>query len=928
MKLAIILLLSCLLFAFSSYAQTNYAIKGIVADTVAKVKLINTSISVLNAKDSTLVNFARANAAGAFSVNNLKKGKFIVLVTYPGYADYVEKFALDSVKSTHDFGNLNMILKAKLLQDVIVKSTRAAMKIKGDTTEFDAKAFNVQPNANVEDLLKQFPGIQVDKDGKITAQGQTVSKVLVDGEEFFGDDPTLVTKNLRADMVDKVQLYDKTSDQAAFTGIDDGKKTKTLNIQLKADKKNGYFGKVDAGDATDGYYQGQALFNKFSAKEKLSAYATVGNTGKTGLGWQDSQKYGGSSLEVTDDGGLMFNSSADDIDTWNGQYNGQGTPLARTGGLHYDAKFNKDNETLNANYKIGSLDVTGNSSTISQNNLPTGAINTNSAQTFDNSVFRQKLDATYQIKLDTSSNLKIAIDGTLKNTKTRSNNTSKSFNVDTLLNDNTRNINNNSNTQIFNVSAFYTKKFKKKGRTLSVLLSESINNSDSKGFLKSDVHFYDKLGNVDSLQHIDQFKTTNAQSSVLNSNITYTEPLSKASSLIFNYGISVDNGTSLRQSFNASSPGEYNVLVDSLSNNFKLNQLSNQVGAFYNFKKNKTTVYFGTKVTDVSFNQVDEITDHTFKRDFVNWNPQARFEYRFSQQKQFSISYNGSSTQPTIDQIQPVVVNTDPLNVVLGNQNLKPSFTHNISAYFNSYKVLSGTSFFMYGNYTNTTNPIVSNLTTDATGKTINQYVNLSSNSQSSYQAQGSLSKKIGNSDMYIGLSANLNGNNSYNLANTALNLTKSYTYGGGLNAYKYVAKKYDFNVYFGPNYTIGGSSIQQNINNNGRGFNANGSFTVFLPGKFQVSSDANYQFRAKTETFDTDFHRTLVNASLSKTFFKDDGLKFSLSGNDLLNQNVGFDRTTTGNFITQNSYTTIKRYLMFSVTWNFNSMGGAAIKK
>ncbi|MFI5138100.1 MAG: TonB-dependent receptor, partial [Sphingobacteriales bacterium] len=180
-----------------------YTVKGKIADTAAKSNLTNTSISVLNAKDSILRAFTRAGSDGSFAVSNLGKGKFILLVTYPGYADYVEQFALDSVHNAHDFGRLNMLLKAKLLADVIIKGTRAAIKIKGDTTEFDARAFKIEPNAKIEDLLKQLPGIQVDQDGKITAQGQTVNKVLVDGEEFFGDDPTLVTKNLRADMVDK-----------------------------------------------------------------------------------------------------------------------------------------------------------------------------------------------------------------------------------------------------------------------------------------------------------------------------------------------------------------------------------------------------------------------------------------------------------------------------------------------------------------------------------------------------------------------------------------------------------------------------------------------------------------------------------------------------------------------------------------------------
>ncbi|MES2111270.1 MAG: carboxypeptidase regulatory-like domain-containing protein [Bacteroidota bacterium] len=232
MKFTILLVTACLLSSISAFAQNPYAVKGSVIDTTSNTKLTNATASVLNAKDSTLVRFTRVNSAGTFTLGNLKKGKFILLVTYPEYADYVENFTLDSVKTTRDFGKVSMLLKAKLLADVVIKGTRAAIKIKGDTTEFDPRAFKIQPNATVEDLLKQLPGIQVDKDGKITAQGQTVPKVLVDGEEFFGDDPTLVTKNLRADMVDKVQLYDKKSDQF-LTGFSGGAFSERISVDQR-----------------------------------------------------------------------------------------------------------------------------------------------------------------------------------------------------------------------------------------------------------------------------------------------------------------------------------------------------------------------------------------------------------------------------------------------------------------------------------------------------------------------------------------------------------------------------------------------------------------------------------------------------------------------------------------------------------------------
>ncbi|MEN0054989.1 MAG: TonB-dependent receptor family protein [Mucilaginibacter sp.] len=931
MKITFPALIILCLSTVSVLAQSNYSIKGSVADTASNSKLTNTTISVLNAKDSILQKFTRVHD-GSFALNNLKKGKFILLATYPGYADYVDRFTLDSAHTTHDFGRIKMILKTQLLAEVIVKAKVAAVKIKGDTTEFNAAAFTVQPNDKVEDLLKQLPGIQVDKDGKITAQGQAVNKVLVDGEEFFGDDPTLVTKNLRADMVDKVQLYDKKSDQASFTGIDDGVKNKTINIKLKEDKKNGYFGKIDAEGGTDKYYQEQIMFNRFMGKQKFSAYGTIGNTGKTGLGWQDNSKYGSAGNVEFGDGGEVYfygGGGDDGLDSFSGQYNGQGIPLARTGGLHYDTKWNSDKESINTNYKIGSLNVDGTRNTQTQNNLPGSFFNSNSDQTFHNHIFRQKLDATYQLKLDTSSNLKFMIDGTTKSTVTNSDYNTTSLRQDSsLLNNNRRSTTNNGEQKILNASVLYTKKFKKTGRSFSVNITEAYNESKSNGFLKSEIDYYNKQGTPDSAQKIDQYKTGLSRSSILNTNITYSEPITKDLSVLFNYGLNINNGRSDRRSFDNSGNGQYTMLDSSLSNNFKLNQLSNQFGAIFNYKKKKTIITFGSKVSAVNFKQIDEFTNNTLSRNFTNWYPQASFMYKFSQQQVFRINYNGSTQQPNIDQIQPVRVNTDPLNITLGNPALKPSFTNRISINYNSYKVISGQSIYMGGSYARIINPIVNNVTTDSAGVSTYQSSNLKGHQTSNMYFYGGFDQKIPKVDINAGIGLNMNGSTYFNLTNNQLNETKANTYSASLRLSKYKQKKYEFWAGAGPTYTVNSSSLQKNINNNGRGFNAYGGLGLYLPAKFRIGTDANYQYNAATQSFNEDFRRTTLNASITKSFMKDEGLKIIVSGNDLLNQNTGYNRTGSANILTQERYTTIKRYFMLSLVWDFNHMGGGAPKK
>jgi hypothetical protein len=932
-SLAIVL---SLCFSTMLFAQNPYSIKGIVADTASYAKLQNATISILNAKDSTLYKFTRAKADGSFAISPMKKGNFILLLTYPAYADYVSPFVLDSVNRNFDFKQINMKSKAKLLNEVIIKGQAAAIKIKGDTTEFNAGSYTIQPNDKVEDLLKKFPGMQVDKDGKITAQGKTVSKVLVDGEEFFGDDPTLVTKNLRADMVDKVQLFEKSSDQATFTGVDDGQKTTTLNIKLKEDKKSGYFGKVDGGIGTDNFYESQLMFNKFKAKQKFSIYGISSNTGKIGLGWEDRNKYGASGSENVEfiDGGMYISGGGgDDLDSYGGSYYGEGIPVAHTGGAHYDTKWNDDKESINTNYKIGSLGVKGRKNTLNQNNQPDRVINTNSDQTTDNSIFRQKLDVTYQIKLDTTSNLKVTVDGGLKNSDTylhyesigrRGNNS--------LLNSSIRTVDNEGDETSFNVSAFYNKKLKKLGRNYSINVSQRVNEKNDEGFLNSDNITFKEDESQDTRKIIDQFKTNSTKSSIFSTNITYNEPLTKSLSLILNYGISLNNSNSDRKSLNKSTSGVYDVLDLEYSNDFDADQLINQGGAVFNYKKNKTILTWGTKVSAVKFDQYEAYSKSSYDRKFVNWIPQASYQYKFSNQKSLRFSYNGNTSQPTVDQLQPVRVNTDDFNIPEGNPNLKPSYNNNFSINYNSYKIISSQGIYLSGRFGFTNNQITSSTTTSAGGKSIYKAVNLENETPINYSTYVDFNRKIKALDINAGVSFNVYGRSNYNYVTdisnvTRLNKTTTASYSVSLSLYKSKEKKYDFQLYGGPSYNKSQTSLQPELNNDGYSAYGSGSFTLFLPGKVQLKADANVEYTGKTKSFDEDVTVFILNSSIVKSFFKGENLKLSLKGNDLLNQNRGFSRRAYNNNITQESYITIKRYFMFSLTWDFSKMG-AGVKK
>lgn len=907
-----------LLMVFSTillFAQKPYAIKGSVTDTMATYKLVNTTVTLLNQKDSTLVKFTRANAEGSFAINNLHSGKFILLITYPGYADYAENFTLDTINPEKDFGDIDLILKSTLLEGVIIKGN-AAITFKGDTTEFNADSYKIQPNAKVEDLLKQLPGIQVDKDGKITAQGQKVNKVLVDGEEFFGDDPTLVTKNLRGDMIDKVQLYDKKSDQATFTGIDDGEKSKTINLKLKEDKKNGYFGKLNAGIGTKDFYQNQATVNVFKGKQKYAAYGAIGNT---------NESFGNNimsigSVEFLEDGGMMMTSDGgDDFDMGGGA---GGISINRNAGLHYENKW-KDKYGVNTNYKLGSVSSKGENNSLSINTLPGQTNTSKSDQKSSSFSFNQKVDGTLNMSLDSSSTLKVTVSGALKNNDSTDDYKSSTQREDnSFLNRGSRTINNESDEKGLNASAFWAKKLKKKGRTVSINVKQSFTQTTGTGFLNSENEFLSSQNQLDSIVRIDQYKTSDVFKSTFSTNATYTEPISKKLALVFNYGLSLNNSSSDKKSFNKDMIGNYNDLDREFSNNFKLNQLTNKAGMNFNYRTGKSIMTFGTRINAVNFKQIDLYEDTTLKRNFINWSPQINYSYNFSRSTSLRVNYNGSTSQPGMEQIQPYRANTDPLNIVLGNPNLRPSFSNNFGLSYNSFKILSEQVLMVNGNFGFTTNAITSNVVTDDAGKTTMQAINMSDKTPINFNLSVSAGRKI--KDINLTVDASIGGNYNYSISNNFLNTSQSFNYSLGPSVYKY-SDKYSIQLSLRPSYNTSSNSVL-GVKNNNDSYSANGNFDMMarLPGKIEIRTNGEYQYTGKSQAFNESLNRLIWNASLNKKFLKTESLNLSLSGKDLLNQNSGFNRSVYNNTINQSNSTTIQRYFMLSLAWDFNKMGGS----
>ncbi|MFD0749576.1 outer membrane beta-barrel protein [Mucilaginibacter calamicampi] len=923
MKFTFWALLAIFLFAQTSFAQTSHTVKGVTIDSVTKAKFSG-SVSVLNAKDSVLRKFTYADDNGAFSISGLPAGKYLLFVTYPGYDNKMSQFTLAAPNDVNDLGNVGMSVIAKTLGEVTIKSTPQEIKIKGDTLEYNAKAYVIQPNSKVEDLIRQMPGVVIDKNGKITVNGQAVPKVLVDGEEFFGDDPTLVTQNLRGDMVSSVQIYDRRSDQASFTGIDDGQRIKTINVKLKEDKKRGIFGKISAGAGTDDYYEAQGIFNKFTARSKFAAYGTFANTGKTGLGAADNSRIGSSNnyAQIADNGGIFVQGGGDDdLDASSGNYNGNGLPEVQAGGAHYDTKI-KNDATLNANYKVGTLDVKGVYNSSTQVTIPGNKQDQTAYRDLHNNTFRQKADLTYFTKLDTSSTLKIGVDAITKHLRVDNNLLTTIVGETGNILTNERRITSSDNHQKgINLNALYTYKFKKPTRTFSWAVSQTYAENIAENYLYSVQYRTNKPDSVTT----DQYKPITAKNTSFSSNMNYTEPLSKYLALQLNYGLGISNTNSDKPTFDKSGSGLYNSFNNIYSNDFKINTLTNRFGGIFNYRKNKTILNFGTRASLVDYEQTERYSGRVFKRSFVNWSPQATYQYQPSAQKVFLLSYSGNMSQPSVDQLQPILNNSNTLNTVIGNPDLKAQFSHSLQTIYQSQKIITRQSLALVASGNLTENQIVPKITNDPkTGKTVTQYVNLSSERQYNvnFTAQGS--QRITGTEVDIRLALNGSRSANYSFINDSLNRVDqtSFTVQVGMQTVKF--QKYELQVGVAPTYSFNKNSLIPQNNNNAAGLNVNARGALYLPLKFILNSDVNYRYSAKTQNIPA-INMTILNASLSKTLLKEDKLKLTLSGINLLNANPTLSRSVTSTQISQSSFNTIMRYFLLSVSWDFTKFGTSA---
>lgn len=894
-------------------AQKN-SIKGSVHDTAAHVKLQYAMVSLINQADSILYNTVRTDEAGAFEVTKIPKGKYTIMISFPRMADYLGKIDItDTTK--FDLGKIFMVTRAFLLEEVIVKSG-LPIRMRGDTLEYTADSFAVRPGANVEELLKRLPGIEVDSKGKITAQGKTVERILVDGDEFFSDDPGLASKYLNAETVDKVQVFDQKSEATQFTGIDDGTRTKTINLKLKSNRKNGSFGKLSAGSNGKEYYNHDAMAALFNGAKKISVFGLASKTGKEGLSYNELSKYVGQDYELIDDGTNSFTSNTE---YENEDYYGSGLPDIMSGGAHFSNKWKQGKEKLYSNYRIKQINTTGWSNSRGTTVLPdgTGFYNqSDSRQSSHN--FTQKASANFVTPLDSFSTIKISVSGNNGNGRSNSGSTSSSKNEkDLLVNTSKQTRNNFTDSKRFATDITFQHKFRKPGRTLSLQVQQNYNGGSDNDYNYSNNNYYDPLtGTFNKTDTLDQLQSSKRLTRSYAGKFAFTEKLTEAFRVSVDYGFkTLLNGNQFK-TFNNHN-GKYSDQIDTLSNDYDFTVNTHIAGTTVGWTNKKVNITIGTKVYLTGFTQVNNDLKTKSQRNFTNLAPQANVRITLKQNSSITLNYSGQTFQPSTEQLQPLRRSSNPLYVQIGNPNLLPGFRHNMMLNYNNYNFAKGTNMYGYVSMNYSVNNIVTKTTTDAQNRNISQYINLDGiPSLYAYFSYGWQYKKQ-HLRPSLSFSANRYGNSS--ILNGAMlqnrNLTGSLSASINYDLKDKVTVSYRASI----NYNKSTSSIASNKTRENTSHTHRIDLTGYLTKSLILASDVNFNFQPKNSSFNTSFNTVRWNASLEKKFLKNEQGFARLSVNDILNNNTGYTRSIYGNSIYESDRLIIKRYFLVTLGWNFS---------
>ncbi len=925
----------------------SFSVSGTVKDSKDNQPLPGVVMALSLQSDSTKIQNAVTDVDGIFSIPVVAPGSYTLKALYLGYRLYSQP--VNVLSADVPVGNIQLVQGTNALGEVTVAAEQIRAQQSGDTSSFSASAFKTNPDATAEELITKMPGV-TSENGTVKVNGEQVQKILVDGKEFFGDDPNAAIKNLPAEIIDKIQIFDKASDQSQFTGFDDGNTQKTINIVTKRGKANGTFGKLSGGygmdlDNNDSRYTAGGNMNFFSGDRRISVVALANNVNQqnfssddllgvtsasagrgggfggggsggrsraggsggnaaSGSGGSYSGGDGASNFLVSQQGGITKTQSAgiNYSDQW-------GKKLKVTGSYFFSRADNKNSTTLTRNYIVNNPD----SGLVYRENGLNSSVN-----------YNHRVNARLEWTIDSMNSVIIQ-----PRFSYQDNNTSRNLFGRTSLGAITdqSTINNRyealNNGYTLNNQLTYRHRFAKQGRTISLSAGTSYNEKSGSGLLYSQ-NRYSPIDSETNDQHYD----LDASGLTLSGSLNYTEPLTKKSQLQVNYSPSYNRNISDRETYNRAG-AEYTSLDTGLTNKYNNNYYYHRGGFGYRYNDQKISFnatlngQYATLTGDQSFPYPIQVN-----RSFQDLLPNAMLNYKFSKTENLRFMYRTSTNAPNISQLQNIVDNSNPLLLRTGNPDLRQDYNHTVSIRYGKTSTAKGQGLFIFANGSYVNNYIGNN-TIIAVNDTTVRGVQLARGSQLSlpvnldgnYSARSFLTYSLPVKS--IKTNFNLNAGLSYNripaIINNLTNYAGNTTINGGVVAGSNISENVDFTLSTNGAYNIVKNTLQSRGDYNYYSQTSSLRFNWIILKSIVFRTDLNHTlYSGLGEGYDQQF--LLWNASLGYKFLKDKSLQADVYVFDILKQNRAISRTITDTYVEDAVTQVLQRYAMLRLTYTIRS--------
>lgn len=907
-----LLMLLMILFSPMAFAQqSGVNVTGSVVEQGSDTPIEQATVRLLNVKDSAMVRGVVSARNGSFTLKNVKKGSYLLHITFIGYDPLYQPLQITGKKNPVNVGKLELSDGAIELGEAVVIGKAPEVTVRNDTVEYNADSYKVTEGSVLEDLLKKMPGVEVDSEGKITVNGKEVKKVMVDGKEFFSDDPKVASKNLPAKMIDKLQVLDKKSDMAQMTGFDDGEEETVINLTVKPGMKQGWFGNAYGGYGSKDRYEGNAMVNRFVNNDQITFMGGTNNTNNMGFSDLASTMFSG----MGGGGGRRGGFGA-----------GSGITSSGNAGLNFSKEFKPDKLTLGGNTRYSHSDNDARSKSDRQNILP------GDSSSYDNSEAMSctksdnfGVDFRLEWKPDTMTQLIFRPSFSLSHSM--NDNFSDATTLDNerdTVNTNKSNNYSESNGYNLNASIDFSRKLNNKGRVFSATLSGGNSDSYSDGMNRSDIVYFNQ---TDALKNsiIDQRSRYDNKGFNYRAYVSWVEPIGHNNFIQATYSISQRKQEALKNVYNQDADGIYNVLDSAYSQSYRNNFISQRASLSFKSQRAKFNYTIGLNL-DPSYssseNFVGDTTLSKITRKVVNLSPMAQFNYMFDKRTNLRIMYNGRTSQPSMTQLQPVADISDPTNITIGNPDLNPRYTNNVFIRFQQFTPEKQRAFMIMANGSYIINDIVSYTSyNQETGVKTTTYKNVNGNYSGNVRMMLNTplkNKKFSINSMTMASFANSNGYINEE-KNTNRNLILSER--GGID---FRSSYLDLGVNGNIRYNATSNSLQKENNQNTFNYGAGGYTTIYLPLNFKIESDVNW---STNSGYGDGFkqNEVLWNASASKSFLKNNQGTLRFKIYDILQQRSNISRSVTASYIQDSEYNTLGSYFMVHFIYRFSIFKGGA---